>query len=175
MSNLDPVETVEADIIQTEPEEVKQGTNYSINAVYSILKKAKSDYEEVIEVGGVPDALVERRLIIRDALLDYYQELRGRDTVWYQKPQPEATHPPKQRPAQRNFRCLRNWPIWIDQELTGERYYRYDFDNGESFVIRVSLCRKYLGWDKGYSKELTYGREEYFILKKDLPFVGEWS
>ena len=58
------------------------------------------------------------------------------------------------------------WPLWIDLKETGERYYRYDFDNGVSFVIRVSLRHKYIGWDKGgYSKtETEYGHEEYFIL-----------
>ena len=58
------------------------------------------------------------------------------------------------------------WPIWIDVEQTGERYYRYDFDSGVSFVIRVSIHHKFLGWDKGgYSKtETEYGHEEYFLL-----------
>ena len=55
-----------------------------------------------------------------------------------------------------------SWPLWIDQPLTGEKYYRYDFDNGSAFVVRVS---KHHPWDKGkYSKEVAYGQEEYFLL-----------
>lgn len=54
------------------------------------------------------------------------------------------------------------WPIWIDTEITGERYYKFDFDIGTSFVIRVSLHHS---WDHGkYSTEITYGCEEYFMI-----------
>ena len=56
-----------------------------------------------------------------------------------------------------------NWPVWIDQTLTGEKYYRYDFDNGVSFVVKVSECHK---WNSGYNKDTEYAREKYFIIGK---------
>lgn len=54
------------------------------------------------------------------------------------------------------------WPVWIDQPLTGERYYRYDFDDSTSFVIRVSLRHVFKGYER--TEEIKYGREEYFLL-----------
>ncbi len=55
-----------------------------------------------------------------------------------------------------------SWPVWINQKETGEKYYRYDFENGASFVVRVSLHHKWIAGK--YSKEETFGYEKYFIL-----------
>lgn len=58
-----------------------------------------------------------------------------------------------------------DWKIWIDQQQTSERYYRYDFDNGVSFVIRVSMIH---AWESGkYSKISSWGNAEYFIIGVD--------
>lgn len=56
-----------------------------------------------------------------------------------------------------------SWPIWIDQELTGERYYRYDFDGGASIVVKVSTCHK---WNSsiGFEPDVSYGREKYYLI-----------
>ncbi len=59
--------------------------------------------------------------------------------------------------------AYQTWPVWIYLELTGEKYYRYDFDNGESFVVKVSTCHKWIG-TKGYRNEVEYGKEVYYIL-----------
>jgi hypothetical protein len=91
---------------------------------------------------------------------------------------PKETEPPKQ--VQPELPVLKNndqrkewienyssWPIWIDLEQTGERYYRYDFVSGVSFVVRVSLSHEFLGWQNGggYSKtNMVYDHEEYFLL-----------
>lgn len=54
------------------------------------------------------------------------------------------------------------WAVWIEIEQTGERYYKYDFESGVSFVVKVSL---YHPWEnRGYSKQAKYGCEEYYIL-----------
>ncbi len=55
-----------------------------------------------------------------------------------------------------------SWPIWIDQELTGERYYRYDFGDGKSFVVRVSLQHTYKNYNR--TEKIGYTHEEYFLL-----------
>ncbi len=55
-----------------------------------------------------------------------------------------------------------NWPLWIDQTLTGERYYRYDFNDIVAIVVKVS-CRH--AWkDYKPSKSCEYGCEEYYLL-----------
>lgn len=61
-----------------------------------------------------------------------------------------------------------SWPLWIDQSETGERYYKYDFDNGSSVVVRASLTHAFKGYRQ--TKELEYGREEYFLLGVDVNY-----
>lgn len=62
--------------------------------------------------------------------------------------------------------AYQTWPVWIDQELTGERYYKYDLDNGVSFVVKVSTCHKWSGGN-GYNQEVEYGREKYYIIGRE--------
>ena len=59
---------------------------------------------------------------------------------------------------------------WIDNKETGERYYRYDFDNGDSFVVKVYFhkCFDYMrtagsSYESRYKDR--YGSEEYYLLK----------
>lgn len=61
------------------------------------------------------------------------------------------------------------WPIWIDQPLTGEKYYRYDFNDKIAMVVKASLKH---GW-KNYkeSKEYEYGAEQYYLLG----IKSEWT
>lgn len=167
---LDPIETVEADIVQMEPEEVKQGTSYSLNSVYMLLQKAKSDYTEAVRVSGAPEKLVEKRLIIQDALLDYYQELRGRDTGWYQKPQPELPILKNNDQRKEFIDAYETWPIWIDTEPTGERYYRYDLSDKVAMVVKVSL-RHIRGYGIQETDEISYGAEQYYLLG----IKNEWT
>lgn len=62
------------------------------------------------------------------------------------------------------------WPIWIDTKATGERYYRYDFDDEKSMVVKVSLCHRWVGGKIGYSTETSYSREEYYLLEENRCF-----
>lgn len=68
-----------------------------------------------------------------------------------------------------------NWKVWIDNKETGERYYRYDFDNGDSFVVKVYFHKCFDYWNTaGGSYESHYkdgyGSEEYYLLKEGKYF-----
>ena len=58
------------------------------------------------------------------------------------------------------------WPLWIETEETGERYYRYDLPDGTSFVIRTY---HYMQPDyvSGIGVRYTegYGANEQYILE----------
>lgn len=60
------------------------------------------------------------------------------------------------------------WPIWIDTKETGERYYRYDFPNGTSFVVKVYYHQIFdhkidaKRWEDRYHP--GWGRPEYYVL-----------
>lgn len=61
----------------------------------------------------------------------------------------------------------KKWSGWIDIPETGERYWKYELDNGVKMVVKATLRFAYLGFEKGYAKERSYGSEEYFIFEGD--------
>jgi hypothetical protein len=164
----DPVETVEADIVQAVSEEKHKPL---FSEKYQLKELIKHEEETLAGMRDAwtknnPDALRKHELM----LLAYKGLLIDME---YPNPEPQKpVHPElpvlKNNDQRKDFiDAYKNWPVWIDVRETGERYYRYNFDNGESFVIRVHLEHKFLGWDKGgYSKtETEYGREEYWLLR----------
>lgn len=60
-----------------------------------------------------------------------------------------------------------SWQIWIDLPQTGERYWKYELDNGIKLVVKAVLRKAYLGYQKGYSEEKTFGAEEYYLFEND--------
>ena len=58
------------------------------------------------------------------------------------------------------------WPIWIDNQETGERYYRYDLPDGTSFVIKTYHSMLY-DWKAsvGMRYKEGYGANEEYLLE----------
>jgi hypothetical protein len=60
------------------------------------------------------------------------------------------------------------WPLWIETKQTGERYYRYDLEDGTSMVVKVYHARIFDGYASGsYEAQYHdgYGRHEYYLLR----------
>lgn len=60
------------------------------------------------------------------------------------------------------------WPLWIETKQTGERYYRYDLEDGTSMVVKVYHARIFDGYASGsYEAKYHdgYGRHEYYLLR----------
>lgn len=61
------------------------------------------------------------------------------------------------------------WPLWIETEQTGERYYRYDLPDGTGMVVKVYHARLFdysrtdVPWEERYTE--GYGKNEYYLLK----------
>lgn len=61
------------------------------------------------------------------------------------------------------------WPLWIETVQTGERYYRYDLEDGTSMVVKVYHAKLFdytvtgLKYEERFSEE--YGRHEYYLLE----------
>lgn len=85
----------------------------------------------------------------------------------------------KDRPKQPELPPLRNndqraafidtyetWPLWIDNQETGERYYRYDLQDGTSFVIKTYHSMLY-DWkaDVAMRYKEGYGANEEYLLE----------
>lgn len=61
------------------------------------------------------------------------------------------------------------WPLWIETKETGERYYRYDLEDGSSMVVKVHHAMLFDGFaDGNYESRYRegYGRQEYYLLKE---------
>lgn len=58
------------------------------------------------------------------------------------------------------------WPLWIDNQETGEKYYRYELPDGTSFVIKTyhAMLYNYDALEYGNYKE-GYGENEQYLLK----------
>lgn len=58
------------------------------------------------------------------------------------------------------------WPLWIETEETGERYYRYDLPDGTSFVVKTyhSMLYDYKA-GAGMRYKEGYGANEQYILE----------
>ena len=85
-------------------------------------------------------------------------------TVQEQRELPKLTNNDKRKDWIDDYR---SWPVWIEVEQTCERYYRYDFDNGVSFVIKEHLSHKWLSNGMGYGKDTSFSPEDYYILGKE--------
>lgn len=85
----------------------------------------------------------------------------------------------KDRPKQPELSPLRNndqraafidayetWTLWIDNQETGERYYRYDLPDGTSFVIKTYHSMLY-DWkaDVAMRYKEGYGANEEYLLE----------
>lgn len=58
------------------------------------------------------------------------------------------------------------WPLWIDNQKTGERYYRYDLPDGTSFVIKTYHSMIY-DWKADVTMRYKegYGSNEEYLLE----------
>lgn len=58
------------------------------------------------------------------------------------------------------------WPLWIDNQETGEKYYRYELPDRTSFVIKTyhAMLYNYDALEYGNYKE-GYGENEQYLLK----------
>ena len=57
------------------------------------------------------------------------------------------------------------WPLWIDTQETGERYYRYDLPDGTSFVIKTYHAMLYDYNRSGCHYKEGYGENEQYLLE----------
>lgn len=64
------------------------------------------------------------------------------------------------------------WPLWIETVQTGERYYRYDLEDGTSMVVKVYLAMLFERVEGSYKGRYSegYGRNEYYLLQPEKFF-----
>lgn len=66
------------------------------------------------------------------------------------------------------------WPVWIETKETGEKYYKHDLPDGNSFVVKVYYHRCFdFTINTGNIEERYHdgwGGEEYYLLKEGKHF-----
>jgi hypothetical protein len=56
----------------------------------------------------------------------------------------------------------KNWPVWIDQQQTGEKYYRYNLTDKVAIVVKVSLKHAWKEYKE--TKDYEYAAEQYYLI-----------
>lgn len=169
--DADHVETVEADIIQTPSADQDDDDDVAeiIDPEKYTCQDIRDELNKLIEYVGMyrknnDTAPGRRKAKMRlDAMVLLDEEMRKPPAIEEPEPvQPELPVLKNNDQRKEWIDTYTSWPVWIDIPQTGERYYRYDFSNDTSFVIRVSLQHAYKGYER--TKDIKYAHEEYFLL-----------
>lgn len=140
-----------------------------VDLLRGMLEKEKEFLDEMIKVDKVeplPPKLLRKKKILVAALAGMLCNL--------EEPEPEEPKQPALPVLKNNDQraafvdAYETWPLWIETEQTGERYYRYDLEDGTSMVVKVYHARIFDGYASGsYEAKYHdgYGRHEYYMLR----------
>ena len=133
------------------------------------LERAKNLLKAGLECRVDENDICIRRLKLKVcALASYVCDL---DDIVNPPPKPEQPELPalKNNDQRAAFvDAYETWPLWIETKQTGERYYRYDLEDGTSMVVKVYHARIFDGYAPGsYEAQYHdgYGRHEYYLLR----------
>ena len=133
------------------------------------LERAKNLLKAGLECRVDENDIYIRRLKIKVcSLASYVCDL---DNIVNPPPKPEQPELPvlKNNDQRAAFvDAYETWPLWIETKQTGERYYRYDLEDGTSMVVKVYHARIFDGYAPGsYEAQYHdgYGRHEYYLLQ----------
>lgn len=134
------------------------------------LEEQKARLDEILALGeddvkSLPRKMVERQKTIVAALAAMVCDLEEPE-----KPeQPELPILKNNDQRKAFIDSYMDWPIWIETKQTGERYYRYDLQDGVSFVVKVYYHKRFdysLPAGTKYEDHFStgFGSEEYYIV-----------
>ncbi len=153
--------------------DVKNLIKGGIAAELTLLEKEKKLLDDYLAVGGIPDRTVFRQKAIVRALAAMVCDLEN-DGQEDNQEQPELPAMTNNSKREAFINSYVQWPVWVDVPETGERYYRYQFPNGTSFVVKVYFhrCFDYKSeaekWEDRFSE--GWGSEEYYLLEEGKHF-----
>ena len=166
---------VKADVKEkTEPEETRMEAKESeLVQIKKILEKEKELLEEYLEIDDLPVFTVKKQKIIVGALANMVCELEEMGQKTEAAVQPELPVLKNDNQRKEFIADYENWPVWLEQPLTGEKYYRYDFESGISFVVKVYFHKCFDvnargKWEERYKD--GWGAEEYYLLSEGKYF-----
>lgn len=147
-------------------DEVKERTD--IELLRELLERKKQLLSKCLGIPGIDksDEHIRMQKLEVGALASMLCELEDLEEKKDKPKQPEL--PPLKNNEQRAafIDAYETWPLWIDNQETGERYYRYDLPDGTSFVIKTYHSMIY-DWkaDAAMRYKEGYGANEEYLLE----------
>ena len=113
----------------------------------------------------LPEAYTKHRMMLRA----YEMLLQAHDASAQEPDEVEQPELPVLRNNEQRAAFVDNyksWPLWIETQETGERYYRYNLPDGTSFVVKTyhSMLYDYKA-GIGMRRKEGYGANEQYILE----------
>lgn len=152
--------------IEAPENEVKERTDMEI--LRELLERKKQLLSKCLRAPGIDksDEHIRMQKLEVGALASMLCELEDLEEKKDRPKQPEL--PPLRNNDQRAafIDTYETWPLWIDNQETGERYYRYDLQDGTSFVIKTYHSMLY-DWkaDVAMRYKEGYGANEEYLLE----------
>ena len=146
--------------------EMKERTDMEI--LRELLERKKQLLSKCLGTPGIDksDEHIRMQKLEVGALASMLCELEDLEEKKDRPKQPEL--PPLRNNDQRAafIDAYETWTLWIDNQETGERYYRYDLQDGTSFVIKTYHSMLY-DWkaDVAMRYKEGYGANEEYLLE----------
>ena len=146
--------------------EAKERTD--IELLRELLERKKQLLAKCLEAPGIDksDEHIRMQKLEVGALASMLCELEDLEEKKDRPKQPELPQLKNNDQRAAFIDAYETWPLWIDNQETGERYYRYDLPDGTSFVIKTYHSMLY-DWkaDVAMRYKEGYGANEEYLLE----------
>lgn len=179
-SNVEePDVIVDADFKELPEEQEEKVEKTSVRSDKELLKemleKEQTYLKDFLKYYTEKDIRVRQQKIKVAALAGMLCDLDIDDKETVQEEQPELPVLKNNDQRKEFIDNYSSWPLWIETKETGERYYKYDFCNGTSAVVKVYFhkCFDFMStagtrYEERYKD--GYGAEEYYLLMNGKHF-----
>ena len=147
-------------------DEIKERTDIEI--LRELLERKKQLLSKCLGTPGIDksDEHIRMQKLEVGALASMLCELEDLEEKKDRPKQPELPQLKNNDQRAAFIDAYETWPLWIDNQETGERYYRYDLPDGTSFVIKTYHSMLY-DWkaDVAMRYKEGYGANEEYLLE----------
>ena len=147
-------------------DEVKERTD--IELLRELLERKKQLLSKCLGTPGIDklDEHIRMQKLEVGALASMLCELEDLEEKKDRPKQPELPQLKNNDQRAAFIDAYETWPLWIDNQETGERYHRYDLSDGTSFVIKTYHSMLY-DWkaDVAMRYKEGYGANEEYLLE----------
>ena len=147
-------------------DEVKERTDIEI--LRELLERKKQLLSKCLRTPGIDksDEHIRMQKLEVGALASMLCELEDLEEKKDRPKQPELPQLKNNDQRAAFIDAYETWTLWIDNQETGERYYRYDLPDGTSFVIKTYHSMLY-DWkaDVAMRYKEGYGANEEYLLE----------